>query len=71
MKVHLKGVKDNDAVIVIECTCGNKRMLNEADNLIREETYINRSGTSENVSNPYEKSGARSASQRAEGTAAS
>jgi len=148
MKVQLKGVKDNDAVIVIECACGNKRMLNEADNLIREEIYINRFGTREKrlrcaqpeslilkklregktqchehyrvtlypeveppfievahlshrreekvlakiqfppqkvggphlmyppdphpyVSNPYEKAGARSASQRAEGTAAS
>ena len=44
MKVRLKEFKDSDAVIVIECQCGNRRMLNEVDNSIREEIYVNRFG---------------------------
>ena len=47
MKVRLKEFKDTDAIIVIECQCGNRRMLNEMDNSIREEIYVNRFGTRE------------------------
>ena len=44
MKVHLTGFTDNDAILVIECECGNTRMLDEAGNFVAEKLYVYRQG---------------------------
>ena len=44
MKVHLKGFTSTDAIIVIECVCGNTRMLDEAGGFPAERIYVFRQG---------------------------
>ena len=44
MKVHLAGFTGNDAVLVIECECGNTRMLDEAGDFTAENLYVYRHG---------------------------
>jgi hypothetical protein len=44
MQVKLKGFNDDDAIIVIECDCGNKRMLDEAGEFKAEKLFVYRHG---------------------------
>ena len=44
MKVHLAGFTGSDAILVIECECGNTRMLDEAGNFVAEKLYVYRHG---------------------------
>ncbi len=44
MKIHLKGFTDTDAIVVIECECGNTRMLDEAGDFPGEKIYVYRHG---------------------------
>jgi hypothetical protein len=46
MRVHLKGFKNNnsDAIIVIECDCGAKHMLDEAGEFQSEKLFVYRHG---------------------------
>ncbi len=44
MRVQLKGFTDTDAILVIECKCGNTRMLDEAGDFEAEEIYVYRYG---------------------------
>jgi len=47
MRVKLRGFTDTDAILVIECECGNTRMLDEADDLEAEDIYVYRYGVPE------------------------
>ena len=40
MRVHLKGFTSTDAIVVIECECGNTRMLDEAGDFPAERIYV-------------------------------
>jgi hypothetical protein len=40
MQVQLRGLTETDAVLVIECKCGNTRMLDEAGDFEAEEIYV-------------------------------
>ncbi len=40
MRVHLKGFTDTDAIVVIECECGNTRMLDEAGDFKSERLFV-------------------------------
>jgi hypothetical protein len=44
MRVDLKGFNNNDAIIVIECDCGTRRMLDEAGDFKSEELFAYRHG---------------------------
>ena len=44
MQVYLKGFTDTDAIIVIECECGNTHMLDEAGDFAAEQIYVCRYG---------------------------
>jgi hypothetical protein len=44
MQVSLKGFNDDDAIIVIECECGNRRMLDEAGEFKSEQIFVYRHG---------------------------
>jgi hypothetical protein len=44
MKVNLKAFNDNDAIIVIECDCGTRRMLDEAGEFKSEKIFVYRHG---------------------------
>ena len=44
MRVHLKGFTSTDAIVVIECECGNTRMLDEAGGFPAERIYVFRRG---------------------------
>jgi hypothetical protein len=44
MRVNLKGFNDDDAIIVIECDCGNRRMLDEAGEFKAKELFVYRHG---------------------------
>lgn len=44
MRVHLEGFTDTDAIVVIECECGNTRMLDEAGDFPAERIFVYRQG---------------------------
>jgi len=44
MLVHLKGSTVTDAIIVIECECGNTHMLDEAGDFRSERIFVYRHG---------------------------
>ena len=44
MRVQLKGFTSTDAIVVIECECGNTRMLDEAGGFPAERIYVLRRG---------------------------
>jgi hypothetical protein len=44
MRVHLIGFTDTDAIVVIECECGNSQMLDEAGDFPAERIYVYRHG---------------------------
>lgn len=44
MRIHLKGFTVTDAIVVIECECGNTRMLDEAGDFPAERIFVYRQG---------------------------
>ncbi len=44
MKAYLAGFTVSDAILVIECGCGNTQMLDEAGNFVAEKLYVYRHG---------------------------
>jgi hypothetical protein len=44
MRVNLKRFNDDDAIIVIGCECGNRRMLDEAGEFKAENLFVYRHG---------------------------